>query len=416
MEGDKESVTIRVSKGWLILFALLLLGPWLILALVTRDRVGPDPDGERSIQSGTLRQVVSRPGPWGDLRVVRIITEPPAEAIADGLTYSQPVWLLRSFSATAFEDLLRLAGLTSAQQEIIRSVSERLPEEEGFVVRPSDQFVLDLSAGSRAVLYGALSQFRENVFQREPFRFRADLVEDWFVNSGVSESAIALVKRLTYRRGRAVLFSDPHLVLPRLSSDLERVRLMKTLCRQSTLMVHLRVSPESDIESLLAYWAASKGLAKDIAPLLESASRLPGGCEIDIAHFLPRFARKRIFTYPSREANDGEVLFDCHWTSLNFWNDPPDNRFNDPEFVLRTLTSDYELVLDRFSFGDVILFMESEREAVHSAVYIADDIVFTKNGPSPRSPWILMPLDTLMAHYEGSLGITIRGFRRKAGG
>ena len=35
----------------------------------------------------------------------------------------------------------------------------------------------------------------------------------------------------------------------------------------------------------------------------------------------------------------------------------------------------------------------------HVAVYLADDLVFTKNGTSPVAPWAIMPIDRLKAFY-----------------
>jgi hypothetical protein len=57
--------------------------------------------------------------------------------------------------------------------------------------------------------------------------------------------------------------------------------------------------------------------------------------------------------------------------------------------------------------------MKSDTQAIHSSVYIADNIVFTKNGPSQHSPWILMQMDTLVAHYETSTDVKIRAYRKK---
>jgi hypothetical protein len=57
--------------------------------------------------------------------------------------------------------------------------------------------------------------------------------------------------------------------------------------------------------------------------------------------------------------------------------------------------------------------MKSDTQAIHSSVYIADNIVFTKNGPSQHSPWILMQMDTLVAHYETNMDVKIRAYRKK---
>jgi hypothetical protein len=37
---------------------------------------------------------------------------------------------------------------------------------------------------------------------------------------------------------------------------------------------------------------------------------------------------------------------------------------------------------------------------VHSAVYLADNLVFTKNGKAPSQPWILMKLDAMVDRYQ----------------
>lgn len=411
------SVTIQLSRGGLLLLLGALLGPWVLCLILNTPQffhrdVGPSP---KTTPNGTHTMASSR-GPWGNLRVVRIATEPPEESLSDYLNYPKPVWHLKGYTPDAYDKLLLSAGLSPAQRSDLVANTKWGAPGEGCVVIPTDAFALNLSPASRAVLYGALSLFPENTFQNEPFRFRADLAADWFADSPTPKAVLDLVNRLTYRRGKTLLFSDPHLVLPGLPSDRERAMLLKTLSRQSTLMVHLHVSPETDIVSLLSYWAPLENRAKDIRPLLESAARLPGGADIDIAHLLPRFARKRLYTYPTPEGDPGETVYDCHWNSMNFWNDPPDNRFSDSAFVIRTLETDYEQTLDNFRFGDVVLFMKSDTQAVHSAVYIADNIVFTKNGPSQHSPWILMQLDTLVSHYETNLDLTIRAYRKKKSG
>jgi hypothetical protein len=413
-ESRNGSITIRASRRWLLLFAVLTLVPWcFFLVLNPPEWVKRCVFCADSPVSGTSCLITPKKGPWGDLRIVRIVTEPPEESLAGYLLYPRPTWLFKGYSKSDFEQLLLSAGLTPAQKTEFERAAVWSTPAEGCRVSPPDDFALSLSPESRAVIYGALSLFPENTFQNEPFRFRSDMAGEWFANSGIAEPTLARVRKLTYKRGKTLLFSDPHLVLPALPSDLERVKLLKTLSRQSTLMVQLHVSPETDIASLVSYWAARQGRAKDIKPLLESAARIPGGINIDIAHLLPRFARKRIYTYPKTDGDSGEMVFDCHWNSMNFWNDPPDDRYSNNAYVIRTLESDYEPVLDAFRFGDIILFMKSDTQAIHSAVYIADNIVFTKNGPSQHSPWILMQMETLVSHYETNTDIKVRGYRKK---
>lgn len=407
-------ITVQVSKRWLFGFAAVLLIPWLLFLLFgTQNPVRRLISDALANEEVAKRRVSSSKGPWGDLRIVRIVTEPPAESLSGYLKYPRPVWTLKGYTPEEFQKLLIAANLTPEQKAEIAGATKWGAPGEGCVVSPSDPLVAGLTPGSRATLYGALSLFPENTFQHEPFRYRTDLSDEWFANSGVPEETIDKVCKLIYRRGKTLLFSDPHLVVPGLRSDVERVQLLKTLARQSTLMMQLHISPRSDIDSLINYWAARQGRAKDIKPLLESATRIPSGLDIDVTHLLPRFARKRIYTYPSAEGDAGEMVYDCHWNSMNFWNDPPDNKFSDGATVIRTLETEYDPIMDHFRFGDILLFMKSDTQAIHSAVYIADDIVFTKNGPSQHSPWILMQLDTLVSHYETNVDLKIRGYRKK---
>ena len=407
-------ITVIVSKWWLILFTVINLVPCLLLLVINAPDLAkrlaqgaPKPDAD------STWQVPSEKGPWGDLRVVNIVTEPPEESLAGQLDFPKPTWLFSGYSTNAFVSLLHTAGLTPAQEiELVKAAVWGTPGE-GCTILPRDDLVLGLSPEARAALYSALSLFPANLYQNEPFRFQADKADEWFTKSNVPAKTIALVRSLMYRRGSAILFSAPHLVMPKLGSDLERVRLVKALSRQSTMIVKLHINPDTDIDSLVSYWANRNDLGKDIKPLLESEARIPGGFNLDITHLLPRFARKRIYTYPRADGDIGEMVYDCHWNSMNFWNDPPDNRFADKAFVIRSLETDYDSVLDGFKFGDIILFMKSDTEAIHSAVYIADNIVFTKNGPSQHSPWILMKLDALTTHYETNVDLKIRGYRKK---
>lgn len=409
------AITIRASKSWLLLFAFLLLIPWGFFLLVgTRIRQHThESDSQPQTEKSGPYQIQATPGPWGDLKIVRVTIEPPWEILSPFLEHPQPVWRFIGYSRSQFSELLAHAGLTDAQRATLESAAVWQPDGAGCAIVPSPELLWSLTPESRAKLYGALSLFRENVYQHEPFRFPIELADEWLSNTGLPEAILAQTRRLFYRRGKTLLFSDPHLILPTLASDRDRIRLLKALTRQSTLLVNLHVDASADIPSLVNYWTAGyPGRAKDIRPLLNSATRVPGGLDIDISHLLPRFASKRLYTYPNADLDGQSMFFDCHWNSMNFWNDPPDDRFADSAFVIQTLETEYEVVLNDFSFGDILLFMRSATQAIHSAVYVADQIVFTKNGPGPYSPWILMRLDTLVSHYETNMDVEVRGYRR----
>ena len=64
-------------------------------------------------------------------------------------------------------------------------------------------------------------------------------------------------------------------------------------------------------------------------------------------------------------------------------------------------------------YGDVLLLMNEKQEVKHSAVFIADDIVFTKNGNNYRQPWMLMRIPDLLATYPSTPPMKAIYMRRK---
>ncbi|HXS68835.1 MAG TPA: hypothetical protein VN761_08325, partial [Candidatus Polarisedimenticolia bacterium] len=65
------------------------------------------------------------------------------------------------------------------------------------------------------------------------------------------------------------------------------------------------------------------------------------------------------------------------------------------------IEANYYQIAKATKYGDIILFMDGDsNNAIHSAVYLADDIVFTKNGNNMAQPWMLMHLKDLMMKYE----------------
>ncbi len=93
---------------------------------------------------------------------------------------------------------------------------------------------------------------------------------------------------------------------------------------------------------------------------------------------------------------------DCHWTTFNFASDTPDNRFNDPTFAVQYIQKNYYQIAAPSQYGDILLLMNDKQEIKHSAVYLADDLVFTKNGNNYRQPWMLMRIPDLLATYPAT--------------
>lgn len=407
----------QFSRRALYFFGALLLVPWavVVFVLVRAPRPLPTAAPVSAANGSAYDEYVHpcRPGPWGELQYTRILIEPPDDYIqSSDLEPDALRWVFKGYTRETLAALWHEAGLSPAQIAELEAPASLETTPEAIVIKPAHPLVLALNREARARIYQALAAFPENPDQNEPFRFRADAIDEWFDHSDLSPDIVADVKRLIYIRGHSALFSDHDVVLPLLPNRAARIQFMTTLSRKSTLLVKLRLTPRSDIEALTAYWGRGPR-AKDVGPLLRSMSHRPNGTTLDVAHLLPRFARARLYTYPEPSDHPDDLNHDCHWTSLNFFNDPPDERFADGAVVKRTLEQDYMPIVGRPMFGDVFVLTQPDGTVIHSCVYIADDIVFTKNGYSFSMPWVLMNLSDVVAYYQAGPPLSVRAFRRK---
>jgi hypothetical protein len=399
---QRPAASILASlSGWLLLglcllqFALLV---WLALKSsqpphpgskplsVTRTNAGADPD--------TFFR--GKPGPWGVLEYVRITIEPSDELVpVDDRVFEKTRWVFGGHTREQVAALFNACDLTPAQRAELLNPALWSQDTNAVVVLPSPQLILELNQSARTQIYTVLAQDSRNDFQMWPYTFRKGGFDAWFRHSGLSEATVALVKRLTYPRGSSLCFSDLPETFAQVPTIPERRRLVKTLSRNATVLMKLQITPDSDIKALTAYWKGT-WRTKDIEPLLQSLTEVPGGTTVDIAHMLPPFARKKLNTYPIRDSSTPAT--DCYWTAMNFFRDPPDDRYYQPAVWQGELNTNYTIVAQP-TYGDVILFLRPDNLPIHAAVFIADDVVFTKNGGDDRQPWMLMKWDDLLARY-----------------
>jgi hypothetical protein len=398
---------IQLSRPVLLTLLGLLIVPWLVVTAAfiwtrtARPPAGPAPAvATRPAPMPTGRTFYSHPGPWGDLEYVRIAIEPPEEFISlDSPDAGPPRWFFRNATREQLLELFRSVDLSGSQMAALLESARWEQAADGWWVAPGSDLVLGLSPPARQRIYSVLAQFPENVPQRTAFAFNPVFIDERFERSGLSPQTVERCRSLLYPHSSILLFADLGVVLSTLSDPAEKVQLVKAVQRKGTLLAKLRVDPDSDIEKLVTYWGI-EGRAKDLRPLLESLARVPGGAAIDIVHLLPGFARRRIYTYPFPANNPTAVNQDCHWTSLNFFRDQPDDRFAEQGHVERVIESDYYQIFSNARLGDLVFLFRPDGQAVHSAVYLADEIVFTKNGTQEVAPWILMKINDLLEQYS----------------
>ena len=101
------------------------------------------------------------------------------------------------------------------------------------------------------------------------------------------------------------------------------------------------------------------------------------------------------------------------FTSLNFFSDNPDERCTNDTYAAEVIQRDYFTVTTPPCLGDLILFRRGPDEIIHSCNYIADGIVFTKNGGSLGHPWMFARLSDLMDFYSQPTPVRISFMRRR---
>lgn len=355
------------------------------------------------------------PGPWGDLEYYTVYLEASTALLKsmDVPTYDSD-WNFVGYTDEQVAGLFMSVEMPAALRAELLDREKWRRHENIVTVRPSAEALLGLPAEARVAIYGVLARWEENPYHREPERVSGRDVRDWLQRADLPESVLAAIEKTIYRRGKNVVFADTPLVLRMVATEEERLKIRKALSRAPTLVVNLRLTPETNVAALVDYWGGGTRF-RDIVPFLESAAANRGSTAIDLIHLLPSTVRRLIYTYPSSSYGRTGYYPDCHWTSLNFRNFEPLDRLADPTLATAYVLENYTKASTPYRYGDVLFFMDGNTgNAVHSCVFIADDIVFTKNGRSPTQPWVLMKLDEVVAYYSMYYAPQIACYRRNA--
>lgn len=402
----------------LTLVGLLIWSLFLVVAGAGISRmVGPDAPGGPSAQALDPRRLSGdnpREGPWGELETVDIDLDQPLEYVSFEETASRmPAWHFIQTPPAGVRALMAGCGMSEAQVEAAVSGSRLVYDGTNSTVCPGEDVVMSLGAETRGCLYTLLAQWPENTLMRQPYHVSDEDLDPRMVRAGVDGAVIQRVRGLLYPRGGNRYFSDLEVVLGHIPTEDGRLALLKALSHQTATLASLRLRPGCDIDKLLGYWAGVPGVrAKDLRPLLESIRDAPGGGSLNLIYLLPPFARSRLFTFPL-PAGEGEIRGDCHWSALNFFNDPPDDRLKDIEYASALVREAYYPIGRPSRCGDLVFLLDEAGGVVHSAVFLADDLVFTKNGINFGQPWILMRMNRLLEVYTFSSEPKSVYYRRK---
>jgi len=350
--------------------------------------------------------------PWGELLERDILLDRPDEYVAFELDQSRRMeWIFTGKTPAQVRATMQLCGLPEALIDHALSPALASTVNGDLLIKPDAKILDSLSPATRERLYGELAKDPKNFYMAEPFSFSTAKFFALLQGGDLAPETIAIIKRLSYPRGERTNFSDIGFLLGQLPDDTERLKVLKTLSRIPAVLVRLRVRPDSDIDKLVNYWASVPGVrAKDVRPFMESVQRLEGGGTVGISFLLPPFARERLYTFP-RSTRTGEAEVDCHWSAMNFFNKTPDDRFLDLTYTSSYIEQNYYPIAAASAYGDLIFVLDAKGGVIHSAVYIASDLVFTKNGKSFGQPWLLMHLNDLISLYSSGPSPKIMYYR-----
>ena len=286
------------------------------------------------------------------------------------------------------------------------------------IIKPGTDLILELSPELRSRLYLLLASNPANRFQTSPYVIPQGGISKVFEGHDlVTAKMRRLVERLSYRRNGFLYFSDPETVLksaPNLD-DAVRLDFLKALTGQNVVQVRIMIRPDGDIDKPLHYWGlASPGvLLKDLKPFFESVRRLPQGGGVSILYALPPLARDRLMTSALPSSDGNGALPDCHWSALNFFTTNPDPRMSDNDFASAYIARNYYEIGKPGILGDLVLLLNSRNQVLHSSVFIADDIVFTKNGINFAQPWVIMRIPDMVGEFSALEPVRVAYFRRR---
>jgi hypothetical protein len=336
-------------------------------------------------------------GPWGKLHYKRIWIEPPPDVLAADRDRGAPRWFFGGFSAERLTDLFSSLGLDAPTFAAFTDQRRWRASPSGIWVLPPVEAAAALAPATRARLYEALAPFPENR-QHAPIPLQADLIDEQLEAGRLPGDSAALIRRLLYPRDKWLLFADEFLALSVLHDHRQRTQVLETLVANPTYLVTLDLDAATDVEALGRYWSLGTR-PDDRASLLRAAADLPGGSTIPMGDLLPPFARRLLYTYPNRAVDPALDRRNCFWTALNFFSDVADDSLADLGPATTRMHEAYTPVTSP-SFGDLVVLIDPSGTPMHAAVYLADDLVFTKNGGGQFHPWIYMKTPDLLDRYN----------------
>lgn len=380
--------------------------------------------GRESVTNTSINQTVSndegavkiKRGPWGDLEYFPIMIEAPKELLkVEGIEETPVKWFFKRFTRNDVSRLFDNLNIPASQRDQLLSPGSLGVYAQGLTISPPREVLYDLKPAAFEGIYRVLAGMNENGNSRWEILSK-DV--DLYGKMGISEKTISLLKKLSAPYGKYLVCYCMPYVLSAIEGYEEKANLIKALTTQHTMLIKLHITPQTDINALASYWGKAFWTT-DVKAILESIKELPKGGRLDILELLPPLPTSLLYTYPLPEnpMNGTPVIRNCSWAAFNFFRDPPDPKFSDANYVVEKLKSEYYPIESDPHFGDVMILLTPNDELLHTAVYLADGIVYTKNGDNPLHPWMFSTITDLIDFFSISLSpgqnLSVQYYRNK---
>ncbi len=344
----------------------------------------------------SLSAYQTKVGPWGQLLCQETILEAPADYFLEGWMDQPTIWNFPG-NLNAARQIMEQAGLESELIEEIIKTSRWEAKGEGMEATLTDEAIGRLNVDQRSAIYPLVytDQYLRYFSAKFPGGSFARLAPDF------PESTTDLVDRFLYRRGGSLACMNIGPVTRSMPDHESRLRMMRALSRTQSYIPTLRIEPNSDFEEIIRYWSAG-GRNPRVRSLLRSFQSTTEATSIDLLHLLPPLPRRLLNTYSSLNDRNSNAGPDCWWTGLHFFRNEVSNRALDNMPSAYFLQRDFEEVSPPLQFGDLIVLSNKDTGLlIHAYSYLADDLMFTKNGNALRSPWAIMREENILKIYSG---------------
>ncbi len=351
-----------------------------------------------------------QPGAWGNLEYYEIILEPPTDSLWSSLLSEVSVW---PFADSTKEEALEELKNAGFSPDMITEASENgiwSNQGRGMAFTPSDKFIENSNSKQRIALLELFTKADPNFPNRVLMNVEgADLS---IISHGIAPETLKVLESVTFMKNGTLSFFDRPYLLRKMPTLETKQNLIRAISRTKGLVVRLSVDPTSNLDGLADYWSAG-GNNRSILPLLHGIRATSRVSKIDIVHLLPPTAKKYLNTFTRDSDMMPDDSPDCFWTCMNFFEKNPSNRVMDTLSLGHYINEDFKMAQPPLRFGDLCVIYERSNGAfVHSYVYIADDIVFTKNGMSSLRPYALTEASQMLSIYEPDSDRYLEVYRR----